>query len=291
MKLHANAKINWTLDITGQRPDGYHLMDMLMQPITLHDTITLDRAPTVTLTVSGTPLIPPDERHLAYRAAKALRQTMGYEAGAAIHVLKRIPAGAGLGGGSADAAAVLVGLNRLWRLGLDTQALEAIGLTLGADVPFCIRGGLARVRGIGEELLSFPEAPAWPLVVIQPCEGLSTGAVFKAYHAQTDIQRPDTDAAAQALRTGALSMLLPALGNVLESVSIQMRPEIGQALTALKTHGAAAAQMSGSGSAVFGLFASPEAAADAAARLQRRWPRTFLCETCRESVILQGEEG
>ncbi len=290
MELHANAKINWTLDITGQRPDGYHLMDMLMQPITLHDTITLEKAPAISLTVSGTPLIPADERHLAYRAAKALQKAAGYEAGAAIHVHKRIPAGAGLGGGSADAAGVLMGLNQLWGLGLGARALEEIGLTLGADVPFCVRGGLARVRGIGEELLSFPEAPAWPLVIIQPCEGLSTGAVFKAYHAQTSIQRPDTDVAEQALRKGDFPTLLPALGNVLESVSIQMRPEIGQALTALKEHGAVAARMSGSGSAVFGLFASPEIAAEAATLLQRRWPRTFLCETCRESVLPQGEK-
>jgi len=290
MKLHANAKINWTLDIVGQRPDGYHLMNMLMQPITLHDTITLEKAPAISLTVSGTPLIPADEHHLAFRAAKALQLATGYEGGAAIHVHKRIPAGAGLGGGSADAAGVLVGLNQLWGLGLDTRALEEIGLTLGADVPFCIRGGLARVRGIGEELMSFPEAPAWPLVIIQPCEGLSTVAVFKAYHAQTSIQRPDTCAAEQALRRGDLSALPPALGNVLESVSIQMRPEIGQALAALKAHGAAGARMSGSGSAVFGLFASPEKAAEAAALLQQRWPRTFLCETCRESILVQHEE-
>lgn len=97
MKLHANAKINWTLDIVGQRPDGYHLMDMLMQPITLHDTITLEKASAINLTVSGTPLIPADEHHLAYRAAKALQQATGYQAGAAIHVHKRIPAGAGAG--------------------------------------------------------------------------------------------------------------------------------------------------------------------------------------------------
>ena len=121
MRIQARAKINWTLDITGQREDGYHLMDMLMQPVTLHDIVTIEPAQAVTLTPSGTPLLPPDESHLALRAARALQRHTGCTQGAAIHVEKHIPVGAGMGGGSADAAAVLAGLNLLWHLGL-TQA-------------------------------------------------------------------------------------------------------------------------------------------------------------------------
>jgi len=137
MRVKARAKINWTLDILGQREDGYHLMDMLMQSVSLADTITLTPASEVTITTGGYPKLPANERNLAYRAAIALQNATGCRKGAAIHVEKRIPVGAGMGGGSADAAGVLAGLNRLWGTGLNQQELEAIGLTLGADVPFC----------------------------------------------------------------------------------------------------------------------------------------------------------
>ena len=121
MKLNANAKINWSLDITGVREDGYHLMDMLMQPIELADTITLLPADDLTLTTAGTPLLKADERHLALRAARLLKEVTGYPRGASVSVYKRIPVGAGMGGGSADAAAVLFGLTRLWNTGLSDK--------------------------------------------------------------------------------------------------------------------------------------------------------------------------
>lgn len=285
MELEARAKINWTLDILGQREDGYHLLEMLMQPITLSDTITLTRSDAVTLTVSGTPYIPPDANHLAYRAALALREATSCQLGAAIHVHKRIPSGAGLGGGSADAAGVLSGLNRLWALNLPQDELERIGLTLGADVPFCLHGGLAHVSGIGENMQDLPACPAWPLIIIQPCEGLSTGAVFKAYHASTNIDRPDTAAAAAALQANDLASLAPALGNALEGVSRSMQPAIGEAIDLLLANGAACARMSGSGSAVFGVFDTQEKAAAAYKTLCAIYDRTFLCASCRDSIV------
>ena len=195
--ITANAKINWTLDITGRREDGYHLMDMLMQPVSLADAVTLTKAESTTLVTGGKPYLPPDESHLAWRAAMALKTATGTQQHARIEVIKHIPVGAGMGGGSADAAAVLIGLNRLWCLGLSQAELERIGLMLGADVPYFIRGSLTRTRGIGEELEKLPCARTYPLCVIQPCEGLSTGAVFKAYHACEDIIRPKTDDAQQ----------------------------------------------------------------------------------------------
>lgn len=284
MRLEARAKINWTLDILGQRPDGYHLMDMLMQPVTLCDEITLTPAPAITLQVTGSRIIPSDSRNLAFRAAEALRSATGCALGAAILVHKRIPSGAGLGGGSADAAGVLWGLNRLWNTGLSDGELERIGLTLGADVPFCLRGGLGRVGGIGEVITTLPEAPVWPLVIVQPCRGLSTATVFRAYHDAFEVQRPDTDAAQSALLAHDLTALAPALGNALEGVSLAARPEIGQAIEALLALGARAARMSGSGSAVFGVFDDADTARQAAATLRPRWPRTHLCQSCRESL-------
>jgi len=290
MIIDARAKINWSLDITGQREDGYHLMDMLMQTVTLSDHIILTPADTITLTTGGWPLLAPDERHLALRAARALQAYTGYDGGAAIHVEKRIPVGAGMGGGSSDAAAVLKGLNYLWRTGLSQMQLEEIGLTLGADVPFCLRGGLTRTTGIGEVMQSLPYRRDWELVVIQPCRGLSTGEVFTAYHEQESIPRPDTESARRALAEGDAALLARSLGNVLQGVSEEKRPEIREAIAALKEQGAFVSLMTGSGSAVFGVFedrARADAARDA---LRLRWKRTWRCRTCKESMVFTYED-
>lgn len=290
MIIDARAKINWSLDIIGQRPDGYHLMDMLMQTVTLSDRITITPAEEITLTTGGWPLLSPDERHLALRAARAIQAYTGYTGGAAIHVEKRIPVGAGMGGGSSDAAAVLKGLNYLWKTGLTQQQLEEIGLTLGADVPFCLRGGLTRTTGIGEVMQPLPYRKDWELVVIQPCRGLSTGEVFTAYHEQESIPRPDTDSAQRALAEGDAALLARSLGNVLQGVSEEKRPEIGEAIHALKEQGAFVSLMTGSGSAVFGVFEN-RAAADAARNaLRLRWRRTWRCRTCRESMVFMYED-
>lgn len=286
MRVKARAKINWTLDILGQREDGYHLMDMLMQSVSLADTITLIPAGEVTITTGGYPKLPANERNLAYRAAIALQNATGCRKGAAIHVEKRIPVGAGMGGGSADAAGVLAGLNQLWETGLNQQELEAIGLTLGADVPFCLRGGLTRTTGIGEKMVSLPCSRLYDLVVIQPCRGLSTKEVFTAYHEKADIPRPATEDAQLALETGDAALLSESLGNVLQAVSQDMRPPIGDSIAALKQRGAIAALMTGSGSAVFGVFESEEDAREAARSLRSRWASTFYCRTCQESVLI-----
>ncbi|MBR3764271.1 MAG: 4-(cytidine 5'-diphospho)-2-C-methyl-D-erythritol kinase [Clostridia bacterium] len=289
MRIEARAKINWTLDITGQRADGYHLMDMLMQPVTLCDTVTLSPADELTLTCGGSPLLPADDRHLALRAARALHAHTGCRHGAAIHVEKHIPVGAGMGGGSADAAAVLAGLNRLWQTGLTQPELEALGLTLGADVPFCLRGGLTRTTGIGEVMQDLPCGKYWPLVVIQPCEGLSTKEIFTAYHEGVVEARPDNSAAAAALAAGNAPALSAAMANVMQPVSVQRRPAIAEAISALQEHGAFAAQMTGSGSAVIGAFETQEAASAAFDALAARWERTYLCHTCHESLVITDE--
>jgi len=290
MRIEARAKINWTLDIVGQRSDGYHLMDMLMQPVTLSDTVLLSPADGLTLTTGGSPLLPADEKHLALRAARALKAHTSYPGGAAIHVEKRIPVGAGMGGGSADAAAVLAGLNRLWQTHLTQAELEVIGLTLGADVPFCLRGGLTRTTGIGEYMEDLPCGCAWPLVVVQPCEGLSTKEIFTAYHEGFVGQRPDNAAAAIALRDGNGDALSAAMGNVMQPVSEARRPAIAEAIKALQAHGAFAAQMTGSGSAVFGAFRTDEEATAACDALRSLWERTFRCETCTEGWVIHDED-
>ena len=284
MHVEAFGKINWSLDILGVNEAGYHLMDMLMQPVSLADEITLSPAEEVTLTTAGFPPVRADPKNLAWRAAVALREMTGTARGASIHLLKRIPVGAGLGGGSADAAAVLLGLNRLWDLSLSERELEQIGLTLGADVPFCLRGGLTRTRGIGEMLEDLPCHGGFWLVLCQPCRGLSTREVFSAWSSQDVQKRPDTASAITALAEGDLPGLAEAIDNVLQPVSVRKRPEIGEAIACLEAHGALRALMTGSGSAVFGVFRTRSDAGNAFRILSRRWRSTFLCHTQMDSV-------
>lgn len=287
MHVVARAKINWTLDIVGKREDGYHLMDMLMQPVELADELTLEKTENgLTLTVSGYPRVKAGPDNLALRAAQALQAQTGYRGGASIHLHKRIPVGAGLGGGSADAAGVLAGLNRLWETGLTQPELEALGLRLGADVPFCLRGGLQRAQGVGEKLTPMACGGLFWLVILQPCPGLSTREVFGRFHLDARENRPDTQAAATALAAGDWRGLCRSLGNVLQGVSAELRPEIGEGIAALREHGAAGAWMTGSGSAVFGLFTRAQVAREAQQELHLRWRSCFMTHTCQESVLL-----
>ena len=277
MEIQARAKINWTLNVTGRRTDGYHLLDMLMQPLALHDTLYLDSAPGLSLTVEGGESLSAGEDNLALRAARALQAAGGVKQGARMRLIKRIPMGAGLGGGSADAAAVLKGLNALWGLSLSLDALCEVGLGLGADVPFCLHDAPRRARGVGE-VLSPIASHVFPLVLLQPCQALSTKEVFSAYHSAA-IAPPDTEAAMAALAAGDLNTLKQCGGNVLESASIPLRPEIAGAKEDLYRLGAAFAQMTGSGSVVFGAFSRREDAQNACAALKQRCPVCILTET------------
>ena len=289
MILEAYAKINWSLDITGIREDGYHLMDMIMQPVSLSDEIVLEPAADLTITTGGWPPSRADETNLAFRAALALKKESGFSAGTRIHVQKKTPVGAGMGGGSSDAAAVLFGLNRMWKTGLSPSDLERIGLSLGADVPFFIRGGLTRTRGVGEELESLPYKYNYWLVVIQPCPGLSTGQVFSLWRQSGPAVHPDTEKAQRALKTGSLDDLCAALGNVLQPVSETLRPEIIETCSALTRHGAVYAGMTGSGSAVFGVFRSSVSANKAYRNLLPKFKTIFLCHTQHDSIRITQE--
>ena len=278
MRIQARGKINWTLNIVGVRSDGYHLLDMLMQPIALSDTLTLSPADALSLRIEGADSLSPGPDNLVLRAARALQKAAGVSRGADIILEKRIPMGAGLGGGSADAAAALKGLNQLWGLNLDLEALCRIGVTVGADVPFCLHDAPRRAQGIGE-ILSPIESAVFPLVLIQPCAALSTGTVFAAYHRAPDIQPPDTGLALQALAFCRLDLLKQCAGNVLESASIPLRPEILRAKEVLYRAGAAFAQMTGSGSVVFGAFDSFDSARRAFALCRSQYSTCILTQT------------
>jgi len=290
MILEAYAKINWSLDITGVREDGYHLMDMLMQPVSLSDEITLSHSSSLEITTGGWPPSRADESNLAFRAALALKKASGCSRGVRIHLRKQIPVGAGMGGGSTDAAAVLIGLNKLWNTGFSSADLEHIGLSLGADVPFFIRGGLTRTRGIGEILECHDCPHNYWLIVIQPCPGLSTARVFGLWHKSDEIVHPDTDRALSALKAGDLDRFCSRIGNVLQPVSEQLRPEIIRACAALGNEGSVRSLMTGSGSAVFGVFRSSAAAKKAYKNLRPHYKTVFLCHTQHDSVRITEEQ-
>lgn len=304
LRLEARAKINWTLDILGRREDGYHLMDMLMQSVALADEITLEEADhlelrskasanaatSVSQQDAAAEPVPFDERNLAYRAAHALQQYTGCQKGAVITLQKNIPSGAGMGGGSADAAAVLAGLNQLWQLNLSQNELLSIGLKLGADVPFMLTGGLARVGGIGEVITPLFPAPTVWLVLTQPCDGLSTKEIFTAYddpHSGLTIAHPRNELAQEALLKGDLPALGEAMDNVLESVSVAKRPAIAHAARMLEDAGAIRGMMTGSGSVVYGVFADETSARQAHQQLSNAGVATVLSRTASEGIVME----
>ena len=261
----AYAKINWALDITGRRADGYHLLNMVMQTIDLHDDLLITPADGLALTVDGEPA---GEDNLVLMAVRALLNHTGENRGARMALAKRIPAQAGLGGGSADCAAALTALNELWGLGLSHAELLQIGEKLGADVPFCLTGGLARVSGIGEVIEPVANAPEIPLVLVRPGGGLSTAAVFRLYDGGGF---PPSAFDAPALTSALVKRDLRAVdalhANALTAPAISLLPGIGVAIQRLRELGASAAFMTGSGSTAVGAFEDEAAARRAAEAL------------------------
>ncbi len=267
MRVKAHAKINWALNILGFRPNGYHELDMLMQSVELCDEMVFRPAEDLTLSVNGGPR-ECDDKNLVIRAAKALCAHVGKELGAQIDLAKYIPARAGMGGGSADCAAALIALNDMWKLELPMETLLAIGLKLGADVPFCLTGGLARVSGIGENIDPMPAAPAIPLAMVTPGGGLSTQDVFRAWDAgDRAVSTHDMYDLARAVMDKDLGRIAALTHNSLEAPAINMMPEIGACMAAFRDLGAGAVFMTGSGSTVVAAFETDEQARNAAARV------------------------
>jgi 4-diphosphocytidyl-2-C-methyl-D-erythritol kinase len=259
----AAAKINLTLRVGVARPDGYHPLDSLVVFAEWGDEVRVRPAVGLMLSMSGEPSrqLDADSSNLVVRAARALQQAAGVEAGALVHLHKEIPVEAGLGGGSADAAATLRALNRLWNLDWSLDRLAQLGMTLGADVPACVYSSPLRMRGIGEWIEVMPAFPAFPAVIINPGIPLSTGAVFAAFDAthppQLEEQAPCGDDFMQWLADEP---------NDLEAAAIPIAPAIAQGLESLRaSDGVVLARMSGSGASCFALCESDEVAARVAA--------------------------
>lgn len=265
----AYAKLNLTLGVRGKRADGYHELDMLMQTVDLYDTVSVKKDRDITVLSTGM-LLPYD--NTLRRAAEYYKKLTGR--GAFIQVQKRIPAQAGLGGGSADAAAVLRALDRLYGE-VDRGTLKEIALKVGADVPFCLQGGLCRAEGIGE-ILTPIKAMKLYAVVTKPEKGVSTKMLYQSL--VLPLKLPDTGKAMQAISENNLENLASVMHNALQEPAEKQVPEISEHIERLEKEGAAVAQMTGSGSAVFGLFSTKEAALAAEKNLQDL-PFCRFCET------------
>ena len=213
MRLRAMAKINLALDVLGKRPDGYHDVRMIMQTISMYDAldIQIKKEPGIELS-TNLPYVPADSRNLAYKAADLLMQEFDIKEGLQIHLEKFIPVSAGMAGGSSDAAAVLVGVNNLFRLGLSKQELMKRGSTLGADIPYCVMRGTALAEGIGEKLTPLPSVPECFVLVGKPSVSVSTKAAYESLRLDAIDRRPDIDGMIESLKTGDLTEML-ASGN------------------------------------------------------------------------------
>lgn len=282
----APAKLNLTLDVVGLVPGGYHAMDMIMQAIDLFERVTVETAPPERLEITcSNRLLPTGGGNTAYKAACAFFKEVGLAAGAKISIEKTVPVKAGMAGGSADAAAVLVALNALYGAGLSPRQLADIGFSVGADVPFAVLGGTAHATGVGEVLAPLrPLPPCW-FVVCMPEYGIRTPEAFARYDRVGADCRPCTTAALAAVETGNLTALSSAMGNALEKAAAGRHTR--EITAQLKSAGALAAQMTGSGAAVFGLFCEESAARRALAALQKSFPQCFLARPFKEGAFLE----
>ena len=255
MKLRAMAKINLGLDVVRRREDGYHEVRMIMQTIRMYDTLELTATEGTGITVkTNLKYLPVNEDNLVYKAAKLLMEEFHVSRGLKIRLEKHIPVAAGMAGGSSDAAAVMVGVNRLFRLGLSKKELMERGVKIGADVPYCILRGTALAEGIGEQLTPLTPAPDCHVLIAKPPISVSTKFVYENLHLDQLETHPDIDGIRSAIEAGDLHGMVARMGNVLETVTIPAYPQIGQISSLMKENGALGAMMSGSGPTVFGIY-------------------------------------
>lgn len=274
----APAKLNLALDVVGTLPNGYHDLDMVMQAIDLQERLVLRRSPYLKLRMPGS-FVPVNNKNTAIKAALAFFDYTGLLAGVDITIHKAVPVRAGMAGGSADAAGVLVGMNELYGAKLSMSELCAIGATIGADVPFALMGGTCRVRGVGDLLKPLPPCPDCRFVVVMPSIGVSTPEAFQRYDQMGSPVHPDCERQEAAVRAGDLAAICAAAGNALEHCSgAQETPAI---CAKLNEHGALTSQMTGSGAAVFGVFDGEDAARAAVQALQGSYKQVYLCRPVR----------
>ena len=277
--INGNAKINLTLDILGKRPDGYHEVAMVMQSIGLHDTVEMEKTDGEILLEINVPWLQADEKNLAWRAAALIKEEYGLAGGVRMKLTKRIPVAAGLAGGSADAAAVLRGMNRLYELEISDEKLCELGARLGSDIPFCLLGGTMLAAGRGERLERLPDMPKTWIVLAKPRISVSTAWAYQNYDEQGAERHPDNEKIQLEIARGDRKAIAGLLCNVLESVTIKKYDVISSYKKMMTEQGAMASMMSGSGPTVFGLTESRESAEKIASFLRRNTD-AYVFVTC-----------
>ncbi len=275
----APAKINLGLDVVGTRADGYHLLETVFQAVSIADTVTVSLAeqPGIALTCDH-PAVPCTPKNIAWKAAQRFLEAAKITAGVQIHIAKRIPMEAGMGGGSTDGAAVLLALQELTQQALSKETLFSIAVSLGADVPFFLLGGTAYAAGIGEVLEPLPPFSAAHLVIAKGTSGVSTAAAYQEIDALEQPAHPPVQQLRQALEHGAgAAEIAPLCGNLFESV-VHL-DEVSEIRKSMLENGAHCSVMTGSGAAVFGLFPDADTAEQACALLKKRAAFAEVCHT------------
>lgn len=277
--IRAYGKINLTLDITGKRKDGYHLLEMIMQSVDIYDTVNVKKSESNKITIKCSEGdAPSDDSNIAYKAAELMISRFEKAKAVDIDIIKRIPAGAGMAGGSSDAAAVLFAMDRLFDLGLTEDELKDMGLKLGADVPFCLKGGTVFAKGIGEDL-TFLEFMPLDLIVIKPEDSVSTDRIYKNVDINKITKRPDNKNAVKAIKDNDKELLISSMYNVLEPVTAGFVPVISDIEKKLAGFGAVSAMMTGSGSAVFGIFDDEDIMNNAYTELLKIYENVYMTKT------------
>ncbi len=270
MRLRAMAKINLGLDVLRKREDGYHEVRMIMQTIRMYDQLDLRRSSREGIRLqTNRPYLPTDENNLVYKAARLLMDEFQVKGGLDIKLEKFIPVAAGMAGGSSDAAAAMIGVNRLFHLDLSLEELMERGVKIGADVPYCLMRGTALAEGIGEKLTALAPMPECFILIGKPAVSVSTRFVYGNLKADQIKEHPDVDSLIHSLEAQDLPALCASMGNVLEEVTIPAYPVIQGIREQMMQCGALQAMMSGSGPTVFGIFDSYARAKEACARLRR----------------------
>ena len=279
MKIKAYAKINIALDVVGKREDGYHLLKMIMQTVDLYDVIEITKIDSDIKLICNKPYVPIDERNLAYKAAKLFKETYNIEDGVSINLIKNIPVSAGMAGGSTDAAGVLKVMNRIFNINASDEELRALGLKLGADVPYCINGGTALCEGIGEKITQLKPFNDKIVVIVKPPFGVSTKEVYKDFDLSKVIFHPRTEDIIRAMENDDIHFVSNNMKNLLENVTLRKHRVILNIKESMRSYDALGTMMSGSGPTVFAFFDDMLKAQICYDEMKKKYNDTFITRT------------
>lgn len=280
VRLKARAKINISLDVIRKREDGYHDLAMIMQTVDLFDKVNIKKTKKNGIKIrTNLPFLPTDERNLVYKVIQYMKETYKIDCGIYVDLYKVIPIAAGLAGGSADAAAAIKAMNLLFDLELSHETMCHIGKRFGADIPYCLTEGTVLAEGIGDEMTMLPDFPQCYIVIAKPSVSVSTAFVYGNLKVAEIEKHPDTPLLIEAIKKGDLETICCNMENVLEHVTEKTYPEIVKLKAALMAEGAIGTLMSGSGSAVFAIFATKEAAQAASVQIKKQQGVKFAYAT------------